>query len=1346
MTTNRKKFNYIEPRLKDYPTFEKLLETKFEYGDHDLLSDDKFSIKDLAAIKGAFIISEPGYGKTRLLKELLLHSQEQNKQGIFIDLKKVDGDIENYIIQKTAGAVEINDKLSEARLKATSLLKTKQFALQNTDTIIVCLDALDEIKFDEFSKFVGRIKEFLDKYKRIHLFVSCRFHHFKREQEAFTELNFCFIEVKRFSSQQTHEYLETSGLDADAIKTLMDFFDKANADPLIQVPRYLEMVVDTIRDKGIEYTSRLTKTALFELFIYKKLEIEEKKINTQKKEIIKRVLEKLALLMEIYQNNVLSKEELMTFFDDVKSNLNISFLQQVPVEIFYNRSLLKDNIDTIEFENTEFQEYLAAKEILRLGRPEQVIFDIAVDQELKEIFPSWFNTLGFVIDLDIALLKPILHFGASGDSIVQDEEYHRLLTSVDTNRLSVKDKEDIFGNIFNYYYNVQHWIRFDIARNLAHYFQPSQHSLLKQSVELKGSTYITKSNVAVILESLLEINDFKKSERDYWKNKLAEFIKEKHSVLQRVAISALSKFKEIALIKQVSNDINIDDNTVIEALIDACRDAEPNDKFSIDCFIKWTKDDREYIYARYGLWEVKEKKAVKYLLKRFINDPAFLKQYMDHESIFSQRENDQIIENIKGVWDSEIQIKLEAIVISSFSPDLSYIAEKSRFIKYIVTLLKEKDSDYLFKFIAELKKSAELREYLFNMRFLFTLLLEKSHVEKFVNELRAMGEEGSALLTLLSLSTYKKEVYEEGRKYFKKRYAETEKRWETAAKKDKRGRDIYRDFLFKLEPQEGKVDYSVFDFYLQNEENLKSIITEQDRKRLAKLVTELIFEQFDPGEQTLKITRSEGGRKRYTTHGYIHIFGDCLRVAVLLGINVSKYRQRIINYIPFAYHKQQKAIFSLLPNLTEQETKSLLTIYTAKRDDDLQKYMPESLIAASHRYHIVEALPILSKFVDDPELLLHYRASALDAIAAIHPDEKFLLYTFRKYKSKTDVFQLAVNANKYLIEKFANDNAIKWRFDQIKKRAFSFIQPSGLHNVGSQESELQDMSFASPITNLKDPKYKDVFLFLLRGSFTIFKKGKAYHAYVQYLWRIVAAYFNNLRETKSYSHLKELERYVDKNSSREGVNWFKYELHKLRQEYLRYIGKPQSIAECVKIYNKLKEAQYLNIATSRDLVEVVKGAFNEDLRKWVESEGAYKFIQEASGKQEDLIQKTIKTQFENCLIKRGLRANEVNIRREEQLLDDKRSDFLISYGFIGPILIETKRLDRDEIVSDKERKKYKNKLLQYINGTKSDWGIFLIFRINDKYSLKAYLPKMKEAYKDCHNLEIMGLNCINPTG
>ena len=183
MTTVKNQNIYIQPRLKYYSTFEQLLKSKAEHGDYDFFYDAKFSFKDIFAKKSLFILSEPGYGKTRFLKEIVLRAPEQNKQGIFIDLKKVDRDIESFITQVSA-----------------SFLKIKDFVLQNTDATIVCLDALDEIKYEDFSRFVDRIKEFSNKYKNVHLFVSCRIHHFNKDKGAFVDTSFNFIEIIRFSS------------------------------------------------------------------------------------------------------------------------------------------------------------------------------------------------------------------------------------------------------------------------------------------------------------------------------------------------------------------------------------------------------------------------------------------------------------------------------------------------------------------------------------------------------------------------------------------------------------------------------------------------------------------------------------------------------------------------------------------------------------------------------------------------------------------------------------------------------------------------------------------------------------------------------------------------------------------------------------------------------------------------------------------------------------------------------------------------------------------------------------------------------------------------------------------
>jgi hypothetical protein len=166
----------------------------------------------------------------------------------------------------------------------------------------------------------------------------------------------------------------------------------------------------------------------------------------------------------------------------------------------------------------------------------------------------------------------------------------------------------------------------------------------------------------------------------------------------------------------------------------------------------------------------------------------------------------------------------------------------------------------------------------------------------------------------------------------------------------------------------------------------------------------------------------------------------------------------------------------------------------------------------------------------------------------------------------------------------------------------------------------------------------------------------------------------------------------------------------------------------------------MEIATPHDLYEKVKDVIDTDLRRWVESEGAYSFIvgdtvfDAKKQTYENLIQKTIKTQIENAFLKRGFEA--VNIIREPQLLDDKRTDFLIFYGFIGPILVEIKLSTSKDLVGSQKtlqsKPSYKS-LSQYMNGYNAHFGVFLVFdnkkrtKRSDKW--ETHFEKIRNAYQ-----------------
>lgn len=159
------------------------------------------------------------------------------------------------------------------------------------------------------------------------------------------------------------------------------------------------------------------------------------------------------------------------------------------------------------------------------------------------------------------------------------------------------------------------------------------------------------------------------------------------------------------------------------------------------------------------------------------------------------------------------------------------------------------------------------------------------------------------------------------------------------------------------------------------------------------------------------------------------------------------------------------------------------------------------------------------------------------------------------------------------------------------------------------------------------------------------------------------------------------------------------------------------------------------------------------MRNKIENEGYYHFLQRLAGNlqygtsqfvNEDVLQRTLKLMFENALLSRGLR--DVDIYREPELADAKRYDYLIKYGFIGPIAVEIKRLHNDEITNDKKRSDYKFKMQQYLNAVPGHNGVYLIVKVmpDEKGTDQKAYEKLVEEYQDIKGLQIIYLDCWKP--
>ena len=314
----------------------------------------------------------------------------------------------------------------------------------------------------------------------------------------------------------------------------------------------------------------------------------------------------------------------------------------------------------------------------------------------------------------------------------------------------------------------------------------------------------------------------------------------------------------------------------------------------------------------------------------------------------------------------------------------------------------------------------------------------------------------------------------------------------------------------------------------------------------------------------------------------------------------------------------------------------------------------------------------------------------------------------------------------------------------VKRKAIC-TKTSNKSGLFGTELELAYNPIALELTKVEYNLEEDKQLLLL--SVRLAAKGKDNGA--EFLHEIVFRHLKFLRHKGSHKPLLEIEKFLGENRDKEDLHWFEYRLGELKEYYMEILGKKESIYASVNIYNELKSKRYLPVDSPVALLDIVREILDTDIRLWIEEEGAYKFINELARKgrnknAEDFIQKSVKSQIELALLKRGVRNAE--IRREEQLLDDKRVDFLISYGFVGRILLELKLANSSEAIPSRQNSEaYVKKLKSYVSGTDADFGLFVIFNVEETKTSEQFeeqLVQLNNLYMDEGNIYIVGLNCI----
>ncbi len=1326
---------YIFPILKIFSIFAEAKE--FFDKNYGLIfferDEKKLGIEDLAQGNRNLVIGEPGAGKTELLGKIKKHFNSEGKDAVLISLRQSD-------------AIEQIDAFIKKKTKFEKVL---------------LLDALDEVQASLFSAILQKISEVSEKHPNLPIYLSSRLVFISKYATSFP--GYRFIAVPPFTEGQVREYLLESGKQKEDVEILLNRVIAFNHPiRVIQIPRYLSFLDKFLKEKDVDLTSiaAISRNELFEHFIYSKLE-SEKKLSSEKRLITKRVLEKLALTMEIYQTNEITEDELMSFFDELKSDLKNAVLAQIDLGIFYDNSLLKvsqNDLKKIQFENTEFQEYLAAKEITRFSEPSRAAFNFAVDQVTGEIYPSWFNAFTFLVDMQPDLLEQLVEFSgirASETFKVVDEGFITFLGRINPQGIPHASRKQIFLDAFSYYQRTLQWMPWGLLSLLSGCYENSIEDGLKEYVaksELEVGTkrYVRLGNVVHVVEYLLESGN--SIDISYWREKLLAYVQDSNDngVLQRHALSALTSLGDPTVIDQLPNLMNAE-QLVMRAFLSFCRETAPNHQKSIEYFIEAVK--RDDFYGRYGFQEITESEAIKKILRAFNSDENFRREYIKDTSLFRE-EDSKLVEHIRDVFDEEIgQLAKEALVYCT-NIQIVYSAEKSSFVIGLWRLLKEKYSNFLTEMIGRIQKVPDEKHGLYFALDFFADVINKEDVESIIDAMINAGEKDSALSLMFNIKFSNRkdaeEIYEEGRKKLPVEYEGWEKAQAKARNKEERRKknddnELLKEFKTLLEPEPGKYSFGVFEYYTDNHDRLNSLLTDSDKNRLKDLITGTIFKFIDPAKLELTITSEHQGAKTYTMDQGVRLFGDALEAASILEIDLSVYRQKILNYLPFAYDKNLKIVLNHFTNITHKEIQSLLEVYREKKSDKW-RYQLSNFIEICKRYNIIQSIPILRELVKDSRCDRYERETAMTVSDMLAHDPLFLKETFELYKDNendTEKF-LSYVANGILITQHADLEAVQWRLNEVLKRAAPFVREEGVHSVNDFESEIiHGHDFARPLMELRSAEHISSYLNLLGEAMQIWARGKEFHAYGEYLWDIICTYFEGLKEHGSFEPLHLLEKKISELKDQDGANWFASRVAQIRRAYLSFLGKPKNISEAVKKYNESHDFDNKKIQNSADLFRHVQDALETDLSRWIEGEGAYDLIvnkETESGKRnqhEKLVQRTLKTQIDNAFIKRGF---QVEISRESQLLDEKRPDFLVRYGFVGPIVLEIKLSSNSDIQGSKanESDSFEN-MKRYMTGFGASHGVFVI--IDDRGAKN--LKEVKDIFETIPNVWVKSFECYS---
>lgn len=1301
--------DYIIPHIEKYQNVDDLLENNRSHFMFD--TKQTLSIDELLKENFVCIVGEPGIGKSRLLDE--------------IKKKMV---IEPFFC------------------KASDITK-KSIAYKNEYCII---DALDEVEGNKFYNVLQSIKQYKKENSEVKVLFTCRKHYVASYARHFADCNhLTFVEICRLDEIDVINVISDprncSGAALEIIKK------NPKLKELIRIPRYL-MFFLKYNEQNKEYSNI---GELFEYMIACSIDgaiTARADINKNEsfKILVQRVLEKVAFVMEISRSDQISKDDLYTILDGIKGNMTQMFIANFDL-LFFESRILKDTNGMLQFENTELQEYLAAKELCRQDNIESVLYDVAVHKDLKHIYPNWYDVIPHIsysedrIQTFINIFKLIVSY----ESNLDNKSFENLLKYVDSSVLSLQHKEELFSIIFDHYQRIPAYImwRGPIAELLGECYNSNCDS--KILLPLDHLNNIKLFNIYVILDAIAEKDKQSKCIADYWHKAANDLMATGIIEKQLAALDFYNALKCRDELIQLSKSYNQFTNELKDKYCEVTGYSKIVENDVVNC---WLNDC--YVsnpYAINAVLYIEDLPTIIYAYNKILKEDK-LHEFFNKRGTLVVCYELYVKRQFDIAWNGDIDSRLLITkIIAGFISSHSY-STNNTINMAIKQILLEKVTGALF--IACIDRIWTLGDLLrhFDSDLIDIELL--SSLEMLMREAKLeTWQIDNSLSALVNKIRNDKDKTESITRYIK-RYENIFERWDKESQKLEENKvDIQNQHLIdalKNISETNMPKYYKYEAAFELSHNIDLLRLQDSYQPFVEIIKQF-FDEIDLNKMTLEKT-SENYFSLSESLVYIPYY---IKAIYHLGIHdlLKSYRNILTKTLPMVCctsnvnAREIKDIYKKVIGDVHEDEKTELIRWWKSRADDFMNISSEDIFSCITDYGI-EALSykleeFIEEYLDNQDLSHSIAASkALDIIS-----EGYCNWNIDKYKAlfekltDNSITSIKMQCNAIMIKKFQDIDAITWRIKYLQDNVVKSVHDKTEHMrmISYEESEIispnpQMFRCFMSITGNEKLAEQLLGLFDFGLSLSIHKETQEYS---NYLLNQIYFFFVN---TANIHYIKALRKKVEAFNATNASCLANNIMNNFEMVFLQ--KEKANIIKAVKQYNKCVEESHLEIRNDNDLRRYFT-YIHAEVQKEIQDQGIYSLVSPDT-LSEDFIQRELKNTIINKCCQMGLEA--VKVDREVALQDNKRTDLLIRYGMCNPIMIELKLLHNKEIQEEKKRQEYKKKFKQYTNAIDACLSVFWIFDVHKKRSRRSEFEKLKIEYNDLKNTLVLLTDCKCSSG